>query len=230
MKKFLQLFLLPILIIFNSQAQVDLENDLIYFPKGNEIINFKNDSDFQRIAQMKADLTAAEQKLSTDLLQLIKPEFLPVATSLEQHTEVMNSLNQFKPYEQTTIFSESVLEGTVYCYVYLNNGYPTSVVNSFVEEVIDRDEKNNIAVVWMQVKNLENLASLNSVRMIRTVMPPVFRTGSVNTEGDAVHRTSNVRTTYGEDGTGINVGIISDGITTRATAQATGDLPPDGGG
>ncbi|MDZ7622864.1 MAG: hypothetical protein U5J96_00225 [Ignavibacteriaceae bacterium] len=126
----------------------------------------------------------------------------------------MKSLKQFKPFEQPANFEESISEGTVYVYVYLNQGNSTSIINSFSEEVTDRDEKNNLAVAWVKVKNLETLASLDGVRTIRTVMPPVYRTGSVNTQGDAVHRTSNVRTTYGEDGTGVRVGIISDGVDT----------------
>jgi hypothetical protein len=194
----------------------------------NIVIDLESDVEFIRLQELKSNLNQAEQKLSTDLLQLLRPEFLPAATSLENHSETMISLKQFKPYEQTNNFEESISEGIVYVYIYLNNGYSTSVINNLSEQVTDRDEKNNLAVAWIKVKNLEALASLDAVRIIRTVMPPVKRTGSVNTQGDAVHRTSNVRSTYGENGTGVKVGIISDGVDSRASAQATGDLPQDG--
>jgi hypothetical protein len=218
--------------LISLTAQEDPRKEYKYLSDTNKtgLIDLKSDPEIQRIANLKANLIPSLQKLSTDLLQLINPEFLPRATSLEHHAETMKSLKQFKSYEQTSNFEESIAEGVVYIYVYLKKGISTSVINYFVEQVTDRDEKNNLAVAWVKVKNLSGLASLEEVRTIQTVMPPVFRTGSVNTEGDAVHRTSNVRSTYGEDGTGINVGIISDGVTTKVAAQASGDLPPDGMG
>ncbi len=234
MKRFL--LLIPFLLLFSSQyffAQVDINcNQTKLLTDTNKIglVDLKSDPEIQRLNELKANLTTSQQKLSTDLLQLIRPEFLPKATSLEHHSETMKSLKQFKPFEQSANFEESISEGTVYVYVYLNQAYSTSIINSFSEDVTDRDEENHIAVVWVKVKNLEALASLNAVRIVRTVMPPIIRTGSVTTEGDAVHRTSNVRSIFGDNGTGINVGIISDGVNTRSTAQVTGDLPPDGSG
>jgi len=219
--------------IMGLQAQGDLRNNqskLLSDTSKTSLIDLKSDPEIQRLVDLKVNLTNAQQKLSTDLLQLINPEFLPQATSLEHHSETMKSFKQFKPFENAANIEESSSEGIVYVYVYLNPANSTSIINSLSEEVTDRDEKNNLAVAWLKVKSLEALASLEAVRIIRTVMPPVSRTGSVNTQGDAVHRTSNVRTTYGEDGTGINVGIISDGVTNRASSQATGDLPLDGSG
>jgi hypothetical protein len=217
-------------IILQSFPQVEINNQAQFLNDSskNVLIELNSNSEFKRLQELKSNLNQAEQKLSTDLLQLLRPEFLPAATSLENHSETMRSLKQFKPYEQTNNFEESISEGIVYVYIYLNEGYSTSVINNLAEQVTDRDEKNNLAVAWIKVKNLEALASLDAVRIIRTVMPPVKRTGSVNTEGDAVHRTSNVRSTYGENGTGVKVGIISDGVDSRASAQATGDLPQDG--
>ena len=49
-------------------------------------------------------------------------------------------------------------------------------------------------------------------------------TGSVVTEGDSILGADLVRQ-LGFDGTGVKVGIISDGANDRATAQALGDLP-----
>ena len=48
----------------------------------------------------------------------------------------------------------------------------------------------------------------------------------VNTsEGDTAHRAASARTTYGVDGSGIGIGVISDGVRTFAERQASGDLP-----
>jgi hypothetical protein len=48
--------------------------------------------------------------------------------------------------------------------------------------------------------------------------------GSVNSEGVAFHG-ADIAQAAGTDGTGINVGVISDGVTSIAMSQALGDLP-----
>jgi hypothetical protein len=50
--------------------------------------------------------------------------------------------------------------------------------------------------------------------------------GSVTSEGDATHRAADARTTFGTTGAGLNIGVLSDGVTNLADSQATGDLPP----
>jgi hypothetical protein len=58
---------------------------------------------------------------------------------------------------------------------------------------------------------------------------PQFGQGSVETEGDFTHRALDARGTFGVDGTGLKIGVLSDGVTSRALSQATGDLPPNCG-
>jgi hypothetical protein len=115
----------------------------------------------------------------------------------------------------------------VYVYVYLKPPAETRVIEPYVWELTGRDETNHFAVAWVEVNDLETLASLDEVRAIRTVMPPLLRAGSVITEGDTIHRTCDVRTTYSQSGSGVKVGIISDGVDNWATAQSSGDLPAD---
>ena len=58
---------------------------------------------------------------------------------------------------------------------------------------------------------------------------PIIGQGKVETEGDFTHQTLDARGVYGVDGTGLKIGVLSDGVTSRALSQATGDLPPDCG-
>jgi Subtilase family len=58
---------------------------------------------------------------------------------------------------------------------------------------------------------------------------PIVGQGSVETEGDFTHRAVDARGTFGVDGTGLKIGVLSDGVTSRALSQATGDLPPNCG-
>jgi hypothetical protein len=58
---------------------------------------------------------------------------------------------------------------------------------------------------------------------------PIYGQGSVETQGDFTHRTVDARGVFGVDGTGLKVGVLSDGVTSMALSQATGDLPPNCG-
>jgi hypothetical protein len=231
---FLVFVIMSIFISLNAQDK-NLSSEKTEISSRTEfdkIMHRKIDSsvEMQKLIELKSKLTESQKKLSTDLLQLIDQKLLPSTTDLQTQVNSMIKLNQIKLFEGGNSLREQVSESSVYVYIFLFEGISTYSFDEYASVITDRDEKNHIAVAWIQVKNLENIASLNEVRSIRTVYPPINRTGSVNTEGDDLHRTSNVRSFYGEDGTGINVGIISDGVTTRSAAQSTGDLPSDGSG
>ncbi len=97
------------------------------------------------------------------------------------------------------------------------------VIESYAEDVVSINRKFNIAVVAIKVKNLELLAINNNVRKIQPVISPKLNSGSIVTEGDSIHQTKTVRNTYGSDGTGIKIGVISNGVDSRSSSQATGD-------
>ena len=50
--------------------------------------------------------------------------------------------------------------------------------------------------------------------------------GSKSTEGDVTHRAFSARGAFNVDGTGIKIGVLSDGVTNLAASQASGDLGP----
>ncbi len=97
----------------------------------------------------------------------------------------------------------------------------------------------------LPLAGVESLAELDAVQAIRTADMPVthgqlpgrlslvgadaldvVRSGKVDTtEGDVAHQADVARSTYGVDGAGVVVGVISDGVETLADQQATGDVP-----
>ena len=79
--------------------------------------------------------------------------------------------------------------------------------------------------VRMPLARLEELAEHPAVRAIR---PPAFWiTHKINTsQGDITHGTEPARTTLGVDGSGVTIGVLSDGVDQLAALQASGDLPP----
>ncbi|MBY0279813.1 thrombospondin type 3 repeat-containing protein [Candidatus Binatia bacterium] len=58
------------------------------------------------------------------------------------------------------------------------------------------------------------------------IIPPTGQ-GSRSSEGDRAHRAFAARGTFGVDGTGIKIGVLSDGVGGLAQSQASGDLPAD---
>jgi subtilisin family serine protease len=79
---------------------------------------------------------------------------------------------------------------------------------------------------------LDRVAGFGWVHAVRPVDRAVVRVGSVTTEGDAAARADLVRA-QGLDGSGVVVGVISDGIDHLRDAQQSGDLSdvavPNGG-
>ena len=84
---------------------------------------------------------------------------------------------------------------------------------------------------------LEVVASLPGVNFVRLPNYAVHRVGSVTTEGDAILHADQARARYGVDGSGVKVGVLSDGIkgvfqkgctscgAATAGPVASGDLP-----
>lgn len=194
------------------------------FQNGNLLINTPP------IQKIKDSLTSSQQKLGTDLLQLIDQRFLPEGATLQSYAETMKNMNQFRSNATGILDTNVIKEGEVYVYIYLKPDVLTEILNPLVTTITDTDKLNHVVVAWVKVKDLENIASLDGVKGVQSVIPPMINTGSVTTEGDLIHRTANVRNTYSQSGAGINVGIISDGVDTRASAQTSGDLPADGAG
>src|SRR3970282_2161006 len=89
------------------------------------------------------------------------------------------------------------------------------------------NSKFNLIQAWVPFDKVEEVASLSFVRKITPPSYGILRTGSVNSEGDMVMGSDDVRNMLGFDGTGVMVGVISDGVDSMTDSQATFDLPND---
>jgi len=100
-----------------------------------------------------------------------------------------------------------------------------------------KDPQRAIVQAHVSVGDLEKLEAVPSVQLVRLPNYGIPHTGSVDTEGDAILRANQVRSLLQVDGTGVRVGVISDGLkgvfaagctTCQGVAGgpiATGDLP-----
>jgi hypothetical protein len=75
------------------------------------------------------------------------------------------------------------------------------------------------------IRQVEAIAALPEVRHIGPREGFLVNTGSQTSQGDAAHAAASARTTFGVNGTGIKVGVLSDGVDSLLARQATGDLP-----
>ena len=69
-------------------------------------------------------------------------------------------------------------------------------------------------------------AVVASVRAALSDQGVITNAGSVTSEGDLTHKAAAARAAFGVNGTGVKVGVISDGVDGLATSQASGDLGP----
>jgi len=92
-------------------------------------------------------------------------------------------------------------------------------------EVLSQSSRFRSVEVRMPLAQLENLAAAEEVDFIAPVQGRLLRKVDTS-EGDVAHAADLARSNLGVDGTGVKVGVISDGVETLADRQATGDLPP----
>lgn len=117
--------------------------------------------------------------------------------------------------------------GNIQAYIYVQDTNKESIseIESIGVKIEIVSTKYNIIQGWIPFDKVEEVANLSFVKKIT---PPSYgrpRTGSVNSEGDAVIQSNIVRSDLGFDGSGVKVGVISDGVDHRAASQKTGDLP-----
>jgi hypothetical protein len=84
----------------------------------------------------------------------------------------------------------------------------------------------NLVQVWLTPNQIDLAASMPFVRLVRLPGYAFTNAGTVVTEGDAAHRSDQLRTSpLCLDGDGVRVGIISDGINSALDAMLAGELP-----
>ncbi|HEY3415076.1 MAG TPA: S8 family serine peptidase [Armatimonadota bacterium] len=96
------------------------------------------------------------------------------------------------------------------------------------------DSRYGFVEAWVPARIVEPLAARPETRRIDPVIAPQVAAcaalpgqGAVSGEADCILRARDARDVSGLDGSGVSVGVISDGVDGMATSIATGDLPAD---
>jgi len=179
----------------------------------------------------KGALSGYEQKISADLVLILRGEFVPGPDGVDTGASADSPYSRSIP--ASSVMTDASGKTKVYVYVWLVPPAPTSVIDAYAAEVTDRDEEAHLAVAWVEKDMLGDLAALPDVRSVQLVYPPVVysspdtRTGSVECEADTILRAKQLRDKTGYAGAGMKVGILSDSADQWQEAAAKGDLPGD---
>ncbi len=103
-------------------------------------------------------------------------------------------------------------------------GLRTALTNLGVDIEMESGEQG-IVQASVPYGVLQALSAVDGVRVVTEPSYGVFNAGTSLTEGDAIMNFDDLRAAQGVDGTGVTVGVISDGIAGLQTAVASGDLP-----
>jgi hypothetical protein len=115
--------------------------------------------------------------------------------------------------------------------IYMHLDRLTSVERQILQQhgvrVLQTDVQFRMMHASVAIDTLDTIATLPFVRWISPPSQSVLRTGSVTSAGDAVLRAAEARNTFGVDGSGVRVGIVSDSLINLQDSVASGDLPSD---
>jgi len=167
-----------------------------------------------------------EKKLSGDLLKLVDSKYLIGSQSRKDLINVMQERKQYRPaVVLRNATGGKLTDEMVYVYIYLKEGVDIYYADGLLKHINDRDPDNHLLAAWIEVKQLTKLASLEGVRTIKTVLPPKINIGSTTTQGVTIERAAQVLRSFGQNGSGVKIGVISDGVDHFLQSQSSLDLP-----
>lgn len=115
--------------------------------------------------------------------------------------------------------SESEL---VNVYIQFKSSADISLADCYIDTIVNRDLETNTLAAWVNLNQLQEIATFDEVLYIDPVLPPIV--GSIISDSDHLHNADAFREITGLAGEGIKIGVISDGVNHLKEAQSSGDL------
>ena len=168
----------------------------------------------EALLAQKAQRTPAQRKLSSQLLDVVGSQ-QPQASEggVRRRAPDAPVSDKPEPVEPVLVDIRADVTKAVLARIRALGG---TVINSVPKYRAIRAELPVVAI--------ERLAALAAVQTIRPADEAVTRKDNT-TQGDRAHGANAARTTHGVGGTGIGIGVISNGVRTLADRQASGDVP-----
>ncbi len=173
----------------------------------------------QALVQEKQSRTPAQQKINSAILYTIKAR---------------RRDNLFNRVPRLNTFVKVDSEGKVRINIRTNASFTQELLQklqAYGAEVLVALPEYNAIQVLAPLDQVESLAALSEVKWIRPYLKPKTLAGRVQSEGDMAQGAELASATYGVNGTGIKVGVLSDSynyLEGAATDIANGDLPSQG--
>lgn len=175
----------------------------------------------EKVQKLKARAkTGPMAKLDPQLSALVEASKLGTVDKTFDASQVFGVLSAVDP----TIIGESVvIDVSTY-------GDADQLLNDLENLGLTRgDAFGHMVSGLFPVSGLESLAQMDAVVHVQAAMAST-RAGLVTSRGDVSMQTDAARINFGTDGSGVRVGVLSDGYNClggAATDQDTGDLPRD---
>jgi len=178
-----------------------------YADNGPSLLNSRVLEQMNILAMEKKSRTGAQKKLNSQFVYALKkrrgelniPGFKPAVKIDSDDTTLVDIKARVSHQLLTTI-----------------EGLGGEIINSF--------EHYNSIRARFPLEKMELLAQDPDIFFIRPATRPIFNKNNTS-EGDVAHTAAQARTNFGVDGTGVKVGVLSDGVDSLATVQGSGDLP-----
>jgi hypothetical protein len=155
--------------------------------------------------------TPLESKFENDVLNEIE--------LIQNKQKSKSNLEVFREVKPTLIALDRNLR--VLCRVRLNDIYSKSKLIQLGCEI--KNESHNDVYVWIPIDKIEEVASLKEVLSIGSKGYTITN-NSIISAGTSLHRTNLVYSTYGLTGSGVKVGVISDGMKYATVSQYNNEL------
>jgi hypothetical protein len=164
----------------------------------------------QKLLEEKATRTPAQRKISSDLL--LNREAPRGRATLESVPELRSGAEVDEAGETVVDIKAEVTDALM------------ARIEEVGGEVISSFPQYQAVRARLPLDRLEEVAELDEVRAIRSAEQFELRQINVS-EGDIAHQAVEARTAFAVDGTGVQVGVVSDSVEALPDLQASGDLP-----
>ena len=163
-------------------------------------------------APLPATMPEAQRRIASSVrtaAQLAAQHGVPMARTMMPPTLRLQAAGTIEVYLHTTALTPNVLDE----------------LRAYGVHVLQSDAFSGIVYAQLPIATLETVAALPFIRWVGPPAYGVRREGSVTSEGDTRMQAAALRDMLGVDGTGVRVGIISDGLVDLQASVNSGDLP-----
>ena len=201
---------------------------IMYLPTNVLATEYNLDSNQKKIAN---DILSSKtvSKLEYSLLTLtgkndssIADEVSNIRISMQESSQYIEEGQNFDVKGRTLKADDDL----VYVYIKLTTLGGIEKVKPLLHTLVSEDKENKLVAAYVEVSMLALLDASDDVDYVRAVDLPIFN--AVRSEGDTLHRADIVRAMgEGYDGSGVKIGVISDGVTSYSSSISAKELPSD---